>query len=102
MLTLKEIKATLDGLYDDIELYVPRFRGESHRDFHTDFIKPFGDAEAQHSEEQLDALNITHYQLMDEEDYNHTVYANNCNRADFLEWYDDADAKVLVCLVEEE
>lgn len=99
MLTLKEIKAMHEGQYVDIELYTAKFIGETHHNFHTDYIKAYNDAEEYITEEQLDKLLIEDYELMDEYDYNNSICANSSVSADFGEWYDDADAKVLVCLV---
>lgn len=39
---------------------------------------------------------------MDEEDYQHSILANSCEVADFAQWYDDKDAKVLVMMLAED
>lgn len=38
-------------------------------------------------------------QLMNEEEYEHTLLANDCTTADFEDWYGDKDAKVLVVAI---
>lgn len=90
MLTLAEVKNLTE--YTDIELYTAKDR--DHRNFHSDYIKSY-------EGEEKDELLIVDYQLMDEDDYNHSVVANTCVSADFTEWYGDKDAKVLVCIVAE-
>lgn len=94
MKTLKEIKAINEGKFADIELYIPSTVNGGHHNFHTDYIKSYDG-------EEKDTLLIADWELMDEEDYAHSVYANVSDTADFGTWYDDADAKVLVCLVAE-
>ena len=41
-------------------------------------------------------------QLMDEEEYDHTLLANSSMSADFEEWYGNKDAKVLVVALSHE
>lgn len=39
------------------------------------------------------------YSLMDETEYNNSILANTDTYADFANWYDDKNAKVLCALI---
>lgn len=75
--------------WTDYELY--RYVGTK-RNIHTDNIKSVCGT---HNE-----LEVLDYALIDEEEYDKTVLANACESADFEDWYDDKNAKVLVIIVE--
>lgn len=93
--TLKELKARLKGEYADIEVYRPMSIGDHYPNhFHTDNCK--------YTEDFNDDSEIGLYELMDEDDYNNSIYANCADTADFAELYGDRSAKVLVCMLAEE
>lgn len=66
------------------------------RRLHTDFIK---NIDEEYSRDILGGLQIESYHIMDEDEYNSTICAN-CDSADFEEWYDNKDAKVLVIVID--
>ena len=86
-MTIKEIKDNYNGKFDAVEVY--KFTGKRHS-IHTDFIEEVED----YSE---DAEVQTH-QLMDEDEYNSTIFANCSNQ--FTDIYDKSD-KVLVIVIKE-
>lgn len=86
-MNIKEIKALYNGEFDAVEVY--RFTGKRHS-VHTDFIEELED----YSE---DAEVQTH-ELMDEDEYNSTIFANCSNR--FTNIYEKSD-KVLVIVIKE-
>ncbi len=90
MTTLRELieDKELTGEWVDWEAYV--YTGKRHS-IHGDFIRSV-------DEPNLDA-EVDSWELMDEEDYNQSVYANTSVKADFAEWYDDSDARVLVVVL---
>lgn len=93
-MTIKELLATIDTKeYADIEVYEPMFNNDDTRSyaFATDFIKAV-DEDEQNRE-------VIHYSLMDEEDYNNSICGNTGLKADFDEWFDDKNAKILCVLV---
>ncbi len=89
--TLRELLKSHKGEYTDWEAYAYTDRS---RRLRTDFIKSIEDV-------NLDA-EVDDWWLMDEEEYNDTILSNSSVPADFAEWYDDADAKVLVVVVKED
>ena len=86
-MNIKETKALYNGEFNAVEVY--KFTGKRHS-IHTDFIEEVDgysdDAEVQTS------------QLMDEEEYNSTIFANCSNR--FTDIYEKSD-KVLVIVIKE-
>ena len=91
-MTIKEVKEMYDGEYVDVEVYEPNSRGEYYPNhFHTDNCKL--------TEEFTDESKVGLYELMDEEDYEHSINANSCMETDFEEWYDNKDAKVLCIML---
>ena len=86
---LKELLKEQGKEYYDIEVYEYKFN-ES-KSIHTDYIK--------YIENYTENDEINDYRLMNEEEYNNTILANSCKKADFEEWYDDKDAIVLVVIV---
>lgn len=84
-MTVKEIMSIYSGEYDDIEFY--EMVNQSHR-IHTDSIRAI--------ECQDENKEVRHYELMDEDDYNHSVLANSSIYADFEAWYGNKDAKILI------
>ena len=82
---IKEIKALYNGEFDAVEVY--KFTGKRHS-IHTDFIEEL-DSYSEESEVQT-------HQLMDEEEYNSTIFANCSGK--FADIYDKND-KVLVVVI---
>lgn len=75
----------------DIEVYKPNNCGEYYPNhFHTDNCK-FTDDWTEDSYVKL-------VDLMDEEDYNNSLM-ENCDSADFEEWYGDKNAKILCMML---
>ena len=90
---LKELLKEHGKEYCDIEVFVPT-SCKLDKPFHTDSI--------QGTDDYNDNSKVLDYEIMDEEDYGTSVLANSCVRADFEEWYDDKNAKVLCILIDEE
>ena len=72
----------------EIEVYKQDKRNARHG-FHGDFMKYLSE------DEWTDDMEVIDYEIMNEEEYNRSVCAN-CNEADFKEYYDDKNARVLV------
>ena len=92
-MTIKELKELLEEQgreYVNMEVYSYLFSNHS---IHTDSIKSV--------EEYSDDDEVIDYELMNEEDYQRTILANSCDIADFAEWYDDANAIVLIVIIDE-
>lgn len=91
-MTIKEVKEMYKGQYYEIEVYEPNSRGNHYPNhFHTDNCK--------FTEEFTDESEVGLYELMDEEDYNHSIMANTSDYADFEEWYGNKEAKVLCIML---
>ncbi len=75
--------------YTDFEVWM--YKDKSKR-LHTDYIKNIDD-------EYDENLEVDNYYIMDEDEYNKTVLANSGEYANFEEWYDNKNAKVLVIMV---
>lgn len=84
-MNIKETKALYNGEFDAVEVY--KFTGNRHS-IHTDFIEEV-DSYSEDAEVQT-------HQLMDEEEYNSTIFANCSNR--FADIYEKSD-KVLVIVI---
>lgn len=94
MMTIKEVKEIYKGQYENIEVYRPNGIGNHYPNhFHTDNCK--------FTEEYTDDSEVGLYELMDEEDYEHSINANSCVTTDFMEWYDNKKAKVLCIMLRE-
>ena len=92
MMTIKEIKEMYEGQYEEIEVYSALSVGKHYPDhFHTDNCK--------FTEEFTDESKVGLYELMDEEDYNHSIMANASDYADFENWYGNKEAKVLCIML---
>lgn len=91
-MTIKEVKEMYDKQYKDVEVYEPNSSGKYYPNhFHTDNCKCV--------DEYTDESEVGLYELMDEEDYNNSIMANSSEYADFEEWYDNKDAKVLCIML---
>lgn len=92
-MNIKEVINTYKNEYTDIEVYYSISRNG---DIHTDNLRFIEEI----PEDDMDGTGeVISWDLMDEEDYNNSVLANSCIEADFAEWYDDKNAKVLVILM---
>lgn len=92
--TIREILRKYAGKYEDWEVFKSKDKDHC--------IVPHSD-----SIEGVDVdvdMELSYYQahLMDEEEYDRTILANGGIKADFNEWYDDKDAKVLVIVYTED
>lgn len=67
------------------------------RRVHTDHIKNIDSIVSYDLIKDLESFD---YFLIDQEEYDTTILANSCLRADFGEWYDDSDAKILVVMLD--
>lgn len=85
---VKELIVTNDKVVANYEIYYSPFGKES---FHTDNIRRYDEQDAMEKQ-------VIKYAVMDESEYDSTICANT-DPADFSEWYDNKDAKVLVILV---
>lgn len=79
----------------EVELY--GYAGRNHS-IHTDCIVSLDD-ELNFKELYCKDINEIDFEVMDEDDYNNTVLANACYRADFEELYGDKKAKILVVVL---
>lgn len=98
-MTIKEVREMYaNDNYVDEEIYISKEPKRYIRGFHGDFIESA----------EMNSLNINDdtpvymEQLMDEEDYNNSILANSSVSADFAEWYDDKDARILCILIARE
>ena len=79
-MTIKEILEQNKGEYVGVEYYKETSR---HHGFHTDYIEPIDEDEV-----DIDAeYENVEYELMSEEDYNTSIYANCGEYADFEDWF---------------
>lgn len=84
-MNIKQTKALYNGEFDSVEVY--KFTGKRHS-IHTDFIEEV-DGCSDESEVQT-------HQLMDDNEYNSTIFANGSNK--FTDIYAKTD-KVLVIVI---
>lgn len=93
-MVIDEIKKMYKGKYGNIEVYKPNNIGRYYPNhFHTDNCK--------FTEEYTDESEVGLYELMDEEDYNHSINANSCIVTDFGEWYGSKEIKILCIMLKE-
>lgn len=94
-MTIKEIKEMYKGQYDDVEVYEvssPNSIGEHYPNrFHTD--------NCNFTEEFTDESEVGLYELMDEEQYNHSILANSELTVDFKDLYGNKEVKVLCIML---
>lgn len=84
-MNIKETKALYNGEFNAVEIY--KFTNKRHS-IHTDFIEEVND--------YADEMEVLAYQLMDEDEYNSTIFANCSNR--FTDIYEKSD-KILIIVV---
>ena len=86
-MNLKEVKEMYKNEYTTFEVY--QFISKQH-DIHTDFVREL------ESHEYNDESEVVTHQLMDENDYNSTIFANCSDK--FADIYEKSD-KVLVIVI---
>jgi hypothetical protein len=91
-MTVKETIEMFKCEFVDVEVYKDKFQHNA--GFHTDRITSV--------ENYSENSEVIEYELMDEADYQNSILANCSESADFAEWYDDANAKVLVLKIKNE
>ena len=89
-MTVKELKESLYGQYADCEVY--RFRDDEHV-VHAEYVIAVN--------EVADDDEVCSYRLMNEAEYNKTIYANSSYTADFEDYFEDKNAKVLIIVLSE-
>jgi hypothetical protein len=86
---IKDVEEMHKGEYTEMEVY--RNFASNRPGFHTDRIRSVDD--------YTEDTEVIEYELADEEKYNQTILANAGPTADFNEWYDNKDAKILLVKV---
>ena len=81
----------------DFKIYIPKDEHYSVYDIHQDTIKEITEDDI--PKQLFNNLEVANYQIMDEKDYSFSIMAND-GFADFEEWYDDKNAKVVIMMVE--
>ena len=94
-MTVKEVIEKYNGQYAEVEIY--SYKGKVHR-IHTDFLE---NIDGVYDKTVYLTKEIDEFLLMDEDEYNSTILANGSIYADFTDWYDDKNAKVLVITLNE-
>lgn len=91
---VKELRESKKSEYVEMEVY--RYNSDKYQRLLTDYIRSLDDKVAI---ADLDECEVESYWLMNEEEYDNTILANNSIRADFEMWYGDHNAKVLVVII---
>lgn len=91
--TLKEIYEGNNDLHD---FEVWKYTDKTRR-LHTDFIK---NIDEEYGIDSFGNLEVKDYHIMNEKEYEQTICCNSDIRANFTEWYDDVNAKVLVIMLD--
>lgn len=86
--TIKDLMDDYRGQYEEVEVY--RTISDRNKRIHTDYMRAVDDYDT--------GVEVAEFELMDEEEYNKTVFANCGNL--FSDYY-DPDDKVLVILLPE-
>lgn len=97
-MTVAEVKELYKGEYVDLEVYKPLSKGCYYPNhFHGDNCVGLGDGspEGDYTED----MEVGLYELMDQDEYNNTLMANCDIYADFDDWYDNKNAKVLCIMI---
>ncbi len=90
-MTIKSLKEKYKGQVAASEIY--RFRDDLH-EIYADNITALNDVDE--NEE------VCQYKVMNEAEYNKSVYAHSVYTANFEDYYDSKDAKVLIIVLHEE
>lgn len=97
-MTIAEVKELYKGEYAEVDVYEPISRGEHYpKQFHTDNCYGLGDC-SPHGD-YTENMEVGLYQLMSEEDYDHTLLSNTDLYADFDSWFGDRNAKILCIMI---
>ena len=86
---IKDMK-DIDENICDYDIY--RYTDNNNKKLHTDYIQAIY--------EDYENLEVKEYYILDEKEYNETILANSSIKADFKEWFNDENAKILVIIVE--
>lgn len=84
-----------DEVKNTVDWDVYRYSDSSHR-LHSDYIESVDLAYS-----EVKNMEVDEWYVMDEEEYSRTILANTSEYADFEQWYDDKDARVLIIMVSE-
>ena len=97
-MTIKEVIEKNKGKYTELEVYKSLEKGKNYpNSFHTDNCRSLGEDSPYGN--YNDDMEVGLYELMDEEEYNKTIMANCDIYADFDDWYDNKNAKVLCIMI---
>lgn len=91
---VKDIIESEKENFDTFEVW--QYTDRTHR-LHTDFIKNVDEI---YSMSILKNIPVYNYEIMDEDEYSSTILINSDSPADFEEWYDNKDTKVLVIMLD--
>lgn len=89
-MTIKDVLKAYDGEYAELMVFAPV--SAKKKSFHTD--------ECYDVTEYGDNMQVLDAELMNEEEFGHSVLANGEFSADFEDWYNDKNAKVLCVLID--
>lgn len=93
-MTVREIITNVSSKADNLTTFeIWKYTDKTER-LHTDFIK---NIDGEYSLERLNDFEADYF-IMDESEYDKTICAN-CQAANFEEWYDDKNVKVLVIML---
>lgn len=92
-MTVGEVKNMFKNQYADVEYYRNTFNWTHQIDFNLEHCTGVDACEVN------DDMEAVSYQLADEDTYNKTVLVNSEITADFEDWYENKDAKVLCILL---
>lgn len=87
-MTVRELLNRKKGSYTDWEMYGAL--KDNNFEFHTDSIRSIRN--------DLDA-EVKAYEIMNEDRYDKTILANAMECANFKQWYDDKNARILVIAI---
>ena len=93
IMTVGEVKNMFKDQYADVEYYRNTFNCTHQIDFNLEYCTSVDACEVN------DDMETVSYQLADEDTYDKTVLANSEIAADFEDWYENKDAKVLCILL---
>lgn len=91
-MTVKEVKAMFSGEYADCEVYEAKSHGAHYPNY-------FRASNCDYTDEYNDNSEVGLWELMNEEDYNYSLYAEVNSEADFGEWLGDKNAKILCIML---
>ncbi len=92
---VKELIQDKNISYYDYEVYA--FTDKKHS-VHSDFIN---NIDWYYNIEEYQDCEVSYWEVMDEKRYDESILANSSETANFGEWYDDSNAKILVIILDE-